>query len=320
VELMAYDERDLYTGLATLAWSAHDDPGWDHDFYKRIIERNRGGALDVACGTGRLLRAYVRAGLDVEGCDISGQMLAVCREKAAQQGFRPALYEQAMQQLAIPQQYATIIIPCSSFMCVMDRQEAIEALRRFHAHLKPGGTLAFNTYLARYDYSGKAAAEAFPTPWQPHDEIEFGATKKRLVVQRRMMSVDPVEQIVTEERRYELYQDGRLIQEETHVGQCRWSFKYEVLLMLEKMGFGKLAVKGDYTDQDFGMQHTGTMVFVAEECGLTRSCSQPPSARKIVARIYLFDVIRCYAPSVAAETQAVRHAIVRRRAFQRGSK
>ena len=34
-------------------------------------------ALDVACGTGRLLLPYLRAGLDVDGCDVSEDMLAL---------------------------------------------------------------------------------------------------------------------------------------------------------------------------------------------------------------------------------------------------
>jgi 2-polyprenyl-3-methyl-5-hydroxy-6-metoxy-1,4-benzoquinol methylase len=31
--------------------------------------------LDVACGSGRLLLPLLRAGIDIDGCDISGDML-----------------------------------------------------------------------------------------------------------------------------------------------------------------------------------------------------------------------------------------------------
>ena len=34
--------------------------------------------LDVACGTGRLLIPYVADGLDVDGCDVSPDMIALC--------------------------------------------------------------------------------------------------------------------------------------------------------------------------------------------------------------------------------------------------
>jgi cyclopropane fatty-acyl-phospholipid synthase-like methyltransferase len=48
------------------------------------------------CGAGRLLLAYLQEGLDVEGVDISGDMLAVCREAAEAAGLHPVLYEQPM--------------------------------------------------------------------------------------------------------------------------------------------------------------------------------------------------------------------------------
>ena len=81
-EAVMFDEIDMYSGLAALHWSAYDDPTWDHDFYRRIVEQAGGLALDVACGAGRLLRRYLQAGLAVEGLDSSADMLAVCRQKA----------------------------------------------------------------------------------------------------------------------------------------------------------------------------------------------------------------------------------------------
>ena len=56
-------------------------------FYRSIIEHHGQPALDLACGTGRLLLPLLRAGLDVDGCDLSPDMLALCREQAA---WRPA--------------------------------------------------------------------------------------------------------------------------------------------------------------------------------------------------------------------------------------
>ncbi|MDX1522666.1 MAG: hypothetical protein R3264_13645 [Anaerolineae bacterium] len=39
----------------------------------------------------------------------------------------------------------------------------------------------------------------------------------------------------------------------------------ELLWMLEMAGFSEVVVKGDYTAEDFGPQHTRTMVFIAEK-------------------------------------------------------
>lgn len=262
--MVTYDEVDLYSGLAALHWSAYDDPAWDHDFYKRVVEEAGGLALDVACGAGRLLRRYLQAGLAVEGVDSSADMLAVCRQKAAAAGLAPVLYCQPMQALDLPKRYACIYIPCGSFTCVIGQENALAALRCFQRYLLPGGVLAFNAYFGDwgdYDYNQAEAARIYPTEWKPHVVKELGGPR-RLAVERRWIGVDPVAQIVSEQRRYRLYDGEDLLQEEVHTGQNHWYFKNEMLLMLRLAGFENVQVKGDYTDEDFGPQHTGTMVFI----------------------------------------------------------
>jgi SAM-dependent methyltransferase len=257
-----YNEGDLYSGLAAMAWGDYDELGWDHDFYKRVIAEGEGLALDVGCGAGRLLRAYLRAGLQVEGCDISADMLEVCRRKAGAEGLEPALYHQAMQSLDLPRRYRTIYIPCGSFMLVMDRRDQAEALLRFREHLRPGGRLAFNIYLPDFDHASAVKGE-LPGPWQPRGRVA-NPDGTRLEIERRVMTINWVEQIATEERRYRLFGGEELLREELRAGQERWYGKHELLLMLERAGFHDVQVNGDYTDEPFGPQHTGTMVFVAK--------------------------------------------------------
>jgi len=261
---MNFDERDLYTGLAALHWAtiSETDSRWDQAFYQRLIEQNGGRALELGCGAGRLLLAYLQAGLTVEGADLSGEMLAVCRQQAVTLGVQPVLYEQPMQALTTPQRYRTIYIPCGSFVCVMERALALETLRRCHAHLQPGGVLAFNIYLADYDYSRQTPVEPDPHPWHLRAEKQLPGGQ-RLRIHRRVVNRDPVEQIEQEERRYELYNDDQLLQSETHSGQTRWYFRNELLWMLQLAGFDQVVVKGDYTDEPLNANHTQTMVFLA---------------------------------------------------------
>lgn len=259
---MRFDEADLYSGLATLHWASYDDADWDHDFYRRALERNGGPALDVGCGAGRLLRRYLRAGLQVEGLDVSADMLAACRRLAEHEGLRPVLHHAPMQRLDLPRRYRTIYIPCGTFVCVMDRAEALEALRRFRRHLAPGGELLFNIFTPDYDYSGRCGRPDLPEAWRPWIDrpLEDG---RRLEVMRRLTAVDPIEQYEAEERRFRLYQGDTLISEEIRTGQGHWYFMHEVLLMLRLAGFDTVRVTGDYTDEPFGPQHTKTMVFSA---------------------------------------------------------
>src|SRR5262249_28928407 len=111
-----------------------------------ILSESGSPALDVGCGTGRLLLPYLAAGLEVEGVEPSADMLAICRQRAAERGLNPVLYRQTMQALDLPRRYRAIIVPCGSFQLVMERAEAWEALRRLHAHLEQGGVLALTSF------------------------------------------------------------------------------------------------------------------------------------------------------------------------------
>jgi SAM-dependent methyltransferase len=259
-----FDEKDLYLGLAAVHWSAisETDPRIDEDFYRQVIRRGDGPALELGCGAGRLLLVYLGEGLDVVGSDISADMLAACRDAATRVNLTPELYEQSMQDLAIARQFATIYIPCGSFVCVMDRRAAVETLKRCHAHLRPGGTLAFNVFVAEHDYSGSTAVPVFPGPWLAKAEKQLPAGR-RLRISYRETGIDPVEQVWTEERRYELFEADRLLSTEVHSGQGRWYFRNELLWMLELAGFATVSVTGDFTAEPFGPQHRVNMVFTA---------------------------------------------------------
>jgi SAM-dependent methyltransferase len=83
-------------------------------FYQAIIEQDGQPALDLACGTGRLLLPLLQVGLDVDGCDLSPDMLAQCRQQGARDGLTPTLYQQTMHALELPRPYRTIYISISA--------------------------------------------------------------------------------------------------------------------------------------------------------------------------------------------------------------
>ena len=138
-------EQDYeYGGLLAENWDLlrGDTSDWpDRPFYRDVILEYGQPALDVGCSTGRLILDYMAQGLDVDGVDVSPEMLAICRRKAQALGLQPKLYLQAMEELDLPRRYATIVVSSSSFQLVTDLEDARETLRRFHSHLRPGGML-----------------------------------------------------------------------------------------------------------------------------------------------------------------------------------
>jgi SAM-dependent methyltransferase len=99
--LMPDTPKTWHYGLVARWWAEFNEDGPEIAYFQKYVERGQ-PALDVACGTGRLLIPYLRAGLDVDGCDVSRDMIALCREKAEREGLSPTLFVQAMHELKPP--------------------------------------------------------------------------------------------------------------------------------------------------------------------------------------------------------------------------
>jgi len=86
-----------YHGLIASTWDLwrDDTANWsDRGFYLDVIRRYGQPAIDIGCGTGRLVLDYAEAGIDIDGVDNSPEMLAICRAKAEKLDLSPMLYEQ----------------------------------------------------------------------------------------------------------------------------------------------------------------------------------------------------------------------------------
>jgi SAM-dependent methyltransferase len=69
---MSDQPQTWHYGLVAQWWAEFNQPDpQELAFYQSFVEGNGQPALDLACGTGRLLLPLLRAGLDVDGCDLS---------------------------------------------------------------------------------------------------------------------------------------------------------------------------------------------------------------------------------------------------------
>ena len=244
---MTESRQTWHHGLVA-RWWAEFNVAIDEElaFYGSAIRRYGQPALDLGCGTGRMLLPLIHSGLDVDGCDVSSDMLAQCRAKATLAGLTPQLFQQSGDDLAPPRTYGTIYI-CDSFGTVGNP----EALRRCHQYLRPGGALVFNVTLPyadaeRWRFWIPEQARSLPEPWPEESARRRAADGDEIELRSRRLAFDALEQMWTRQIQATLWHDGVAVRREEHILHERSYFRNELVLMLRHAGFSEIAAHGAY--------------------------------------------------------------------------
>lgn len=244
------------------------ETGPEAAYYKKLIETSGQPALDLGCGSGRLLLLFLQAGLDVDGCDYSEDMLAACQERAEKMGLSPQLYAQAMHELDLPRRYRTIYA-CGVIGLGGEHRLTMQAMQRCHEHLRPGGTFAFN-YAVRWNDPPSWLSRlpeyrrALPDEWPASSERRRLADGTEMEVTARTVETDPLENVATRQMRVRLWHEGELLKEEIHTQRLDDYTKNELVLMLERAGFSDIQVFGDFTDEAATADHN-ELIFICRK-------------------------------------------------------
>lgn len=116
----------------------------DIGFWTRVARREGGRVLELGCGTGRILRPLLRAGIDVRGVDLSGPMLAraAVRLARARHGKTAGRLVRADIR-ALPfrpaRPFDVVIAPYGILQSLLSDVALRETLKAVHGVLAPGG-------------------------------------------------------------------------------------------------------------------------------------------------------------------------------------
>jgi SAM-dependent methyltransferase len=201
-----------------------------------------------------LLLDYLAEGIDVDGVDVSPEMLAICRAKAHARGLQPTVYQQAMEALDLPRRYRTIVVSSSSFQLLTDPADATAAMQRFFEHLEPGGTLVLPFMIEDPRRFGR---EADGQDWRLVVERvrpEDGARVRRWSRSR----YDLAAQLEHTEDRYEIWRDDTLIVSELHARSPagRWYSQEQATELLMRAGFARIHLLSGFSHQPASDQDT----------------------------------------------------------------
>ncbi len=265
---MAIEAQTWHYGLVAQLWAkfSHDTP--ELPYIHKQIQHFGQPVLDLACGTGRLLIPLGKRGVDIDGCDISGDMLALCQERADREDLLVKLYKQPMYELDLPRRYKLIYI-CGSFGIAGSRQGDLQTLRRCYDHLEEGGALVISiqsdyTSPDAFDDLLKEERDALPEPWPEEGKRQVDADGLAYISRSRTLAVDPLKQSFVREIRVEKWDDKELLESEDRKFTGRFFFYNEFDWLLRLAGFDDIVVHGDYIEQPATADHS-ELVFVAKK-------------------------------------------------------
>ncbi len=229
---------------------------WDHGFsydipfYLEYAEEAGSPILELACGTGRILAPLAEAGHTVHGLDLSENMLAVAREKIARAGLqdRATLTHADMADFALEEkEFSLVFVALRSFMHLYTQEEQRSCLRHVWDHLRPGGLFIVDVYCPDLEMLTR----------QPDGDFrlvrEFDLPDGHRVVRKdRSVRNDYVNQINHSELLYEEYDtSGSQVRSRTVPMLTRYTFRFELQLLLESAGFEVESLYGWYDRSPF---------------------------------------------------------------------
>ncbi|MDN7246186.1 class I SAM-dependent methyltransferase [Planococcus shenhongbingii] len=224
----------------------------DIEYYQERLRKTSGRILEPAVGTGRMLIPLLEAGYEVDGFDVSAEMLEKCRDNCRQRNLSPNLFKGRMESFSTDQQYNVIIIPTGTFLLLHEREQSLKALRNFHYHLEDGGKLIVDLYLQREIDLGKISTRTWT--------LENGDT---ITLENKKVEVDWVNQYTVSHGRYEKWREGKLIATELERFPMRWYGVEEFMMVLEQTGFKDITVSADYRYGEYPTKEGQCITFEA---------------------------------------------------------
>lgn len=231
-----------------------------------LIARCGQPVLDLACGTGRILNGLLDHGVDVDGVDVSADMVAHARSAASLRGHAPSLRVQPMWAFSTGRSYRTIII-VDSFGLGGDRQQDLATLRRCRAALLPGGALILNVQM---EYTGadawalwsQPARNSLPQPWPEHAIERSAPDGATFRLRIRTLNASPLRQSYAREMRIEKWIDGSIAAQQTATLVGNMYLPSEVVALLRHAGFARVELLSGFTASP-ATDESGDIVFVA---------------------------------------------------------
>ena len=230
-----YDQ--LEATLHDTFWEA-EGAGVELNLLEQFLSDYSGTAIELGCGSGRLLLPLLEKGYLIEGLDNSASMLKLCREQKGD--LEPVLHHMDMVDFDTEATYSAITIPAFSLQ-LLPYPKLPDALANIHKHLHPVGGLYITLFIPWAEITGELTeGEEF----LDHETyLPDGKSAKCYTT----FEIKRISQQLTREHRYELCsEDGAILETSSSTHHLTWLWPREIFKLLTEPGFSIQKVFSDF--------------------------------------------------------------------------
>ena len=228
-----YEAPELYDLL-------FDSLDFDVPYWVEMAKADGGPVLEIACGTGRILLAIRKAGVDIDGFDSSPEMIGRLRDKAGEAGFDVRAEVADMQAFELGRLYKRIFCGFNGFAHCVTIADQLGCLRSALRHLEPGGALVLHMSYPGPAYwsepEGKAVLE-HEVALVGGGKIQLWDNRRKDVVAQRQDSEVEIWELGAAERPKAVHK-FRTAQ--------RWVYRFELELLFAAAGFARWEFLGGF--------------------------------------------------------------------------
>ena len=254
-------EADSYRVLARFYDAAYSKANLrDVPFYVDLAERVGGHALEIGCGTGRVLLEVAAHGIEIDGLDSSEDQLRMLRAKlevlSPEVRNRIRLHHADMRTFSLDRRFRLITAPFRPVQHLYTVAEQIAAFRAIRKHLLPDGRFAFDAFYPKYEML-EADMHVEKPDFEWADPEVPGRIVRRFFVRE---SVDKLNQVFSGQFIFRVFEGDTAVAEEREQILLSYYTYPQFLLLFELCGFRVLEEYGSFAREPIGI--CKEMIFV----------------------------------------------------------
>ena len=233
----------------------------DVEFYLEELKDVKGPVLELGCGTGRVTIPLAKQGIAVTAIDISPDMVESAKKKAALDGVTS---DQAnfivgdMRDFNLDRTFSAVLMPYRSFQWLLSIVDQRCALLNAWHHLLPEGKLIFDVFNPTTDVLRDDGEEPFLVKDVPGEKKGH---KFQLLFQNQWDHNHQINNASLIAR--EVGPGGKEIKKVSQSIQVRYTYRYEMMHLLELSGFQPLELYGSFARDDY-QDASEHMIWIAQ--------------------------------------------------------